>query len=289
MTLFVALLVLAAPPKADAFTTLRPLYEFNAKVPLEVRALAKDDFPTFTREKFSFIGQPRARVPAYLAVPKTGAAPFPVVLLIDGIGGGKERWFHAESWPRGLSVVEALVAQGFAVLALDAPLHGERASEGDFVIPDDWLERRALIMQSVVEHRRALDALEARGGLDVKRVGVVGLSIGALMAFILSAVEPRVKAAVAGLTPVARTKDPLMGPIAPQTFLGAITTPVLMFVGKRDALSPLDESRAVFEGLASKQKEFVSYDTDHRPPSDYAAAVATWLTKALGQSPAMAR
>jgi dienelactone hydrolase len=282
MTLFVALLTLAVPPKADAFTTLRPLYEYNSKVPLEVRALAKDDFPTFTREKFTFVGQPRVRVPAYLAMPKTGAAPFPVVLLIDGIGGGKERWFQPASWPRGLSVVEALVAQGFAVLALDAPLHGERASEGDFVIPDDWVERRALIMQCVVEHRRALDALEGHAGLDVKRAGVVGLSIGALMTFILSAVEPRVKTAVAGLLPVARTRDALMGPIAPQTFAGAITTPLLVFVGKRDALSPLDESRAVFDGLASKQKEFVVYETDHRPPPEYAEAVATWLGSSLG-------
>lgn len=283
MTSLVAVLALAAAPKTspEAFTAIRALYEYNSKSPLDVRPLAKDDFPTFTREKFVFTGVQRSRVPAYLAIPKAGSGPFPVVLLIDGIGGGKERWFQTDSWPRGPSVVEAFIAQGIAVLALDAPLHGDRASESDFVIPDDWLERRALIMQSIVEHRRALDVLEARGGLDVKRVGVVGLSIGALMAFVLSAVEPRVKAAVAGLTPVARTRDPLLGPIAPQTFAAAISTPLLMFAGKRDALGPVDEAKVVFDGIAAKKKHFVAWDTDHRPPPEYAAEVSTWLVKAL--------
>ena len=43
-----------------------------------------------------------------------------------------------------------------------------------------------------------------------------------------------------------------------------------------------DESRAVFDGLASKQKEFVVYDTDHRPPPAYAEAVTAWLVRSLG-------
>jgi hypothetical protein len=115
----------AASP--EVFLAIRQFYEYNRQSPLHAQILGRQDFPGYTREKLVFTGVQRSRVPGYLAIPKTGSAPFPVVILIDGLYGSKTRWFEPDSWPRGSLVTDALVESGIAVLALDARYHGERA------------------------------------------------------------------------------------------------------------------------------------------------------------------
>lgn len=259
-------------------------YDYERAAPLRAETIARQEFPGYTREKVAFDGGRGSRVPGYLALPKAGRGPFPVVILIDGVGGTKERWFQEEGWPRGLLVTRALLDSGFAVLALDARYHGERAAENDFRAPQFSARPfdRTMIVESIIEHRRALDYLATRPELDTARVGVLGMSMGGVMTFALAGLEPRVKVAVAGVTPIAPMHEAAAIPIAPQTFAGAIRrTPVLMLMGRTDGWYSVAEAQQLFDLLPTPRKELVFYDVGHRLPPEYAAKAVGWLVAHL--------
>ncbi|MER7672053.1 alpha/beta fold hydrolase [Kitasatospora sp. NPDC096128] len=110
----------------------------------------------------------------WLRRPVVGGAA-PVVLVVPGMDSSKEE-FHA--------LVEALLARGVAVLAMDGPGQGVLAATS---APEPDYHR-------VVG--RALDALGAHEGLDLTRTAVIGLSLGGYYAAKAAAHEPRLCAAV---------------------------------------------------------------------------------------------
>lgn len=271
--------VRAASP--EVFHAVSQFYTYDREAPLHAEVVARQDFPTYTREKIVFTGIDPVRVPAYLALPKSRTGRVPVVILIDGVTGSKERWFQEDSWPRGPLVTDALTRAGIAVLALDARHHGERASENGYrPIQLSGSHFRNLFVPSVIEHRRAMDYLATRAEIDSTRIGALGLSMGGMMTFALASMDPRLKAAVAGVTPVGGGfKDPNAVAIAPQTFAGAIrNTAVLMQMGRTDAYYTADDVQQFFNLIPSPQKELVWYESGHRLPPEYAAKAVEWLT-----------
>lgn len=272
---------LASP---EVFEAVSQFYLYDRTTPLQAEVIAKQTFPTYTREKIAFAGYGGSRVPGYLALPTSGTGPFPVVVLIDGVSGSKENWFQVDSWPRGLLVTESLLASGIAVLALDARFHGERAAENGYRPPHFSAQPtdREMIQQSIVEHRRALDYLATRPEIDITRIGALGLSMGGIMTFALSSMDPRIKAAVAGLTPILLMKETIAIPIAPQTFAGAIrTTPILMLMGRTDGFYSVSDAQQLYDLIPSPRKELVFYDTGHRLPPEYADRAVAWLKNYL--------
>jgi dienelactone hydrolase len=272
---------LASP---EVFEAVSQFYLYDRDAPLQAEVITRQDFPAYTREKISFTGYAGTRVPAYLALPKNGRGPFPVVLLMDGVGGSKDRWFQADSWPRGPLVTDSLLAAGVAVLALDARFHGERAAENGFR-PTRFSARptdREMIQQSIIEHRRALDYLGTRPEIDSTRIGALGLSMGGIMTFALTSMDPRIRAAVAGVTPIMPMKETIAIPIAPQTFAGAIRdTPFLMLMGRTDGFYSVSDAQQLFDLLPTARKELVLYDSGHRLPPEYASRGVAWLKNYL--------
>jgi len=267
---------------AEVFQAIRSIYDYNRAAPLEVESVSKQDFPAYTREKLVFTSVVRTRVPALLLIPKEGKAPFPVVILLHGITGYKEGWFDPDGWAYGPRLIDPLIAAGVAVLALDARYHGERGAESGYRIPTALEDIRDLVIQTVIEQRRAMDVLATRPNIDSTRVGVLGLSMGGMETFILTGVDRRVKVAVAGVTPVGVLKDPKTIAVAPQTFSGAIrTTPILMLMGRSDDYYTVDDARRLFETIASPAKDLVFYDSGHRMPAAYAEKAVAWLLQYL--------
>ena len=270
----------AATP--EVFEATRAIYEYNRKAPLLAESVSKREFPAYTREKIVFSGVQQSRVPGLLMLPKAAATPYPLVILLHGITGSKESWFEPDGWAYGPRLIDPLVAAGIAVLALDARYHGERGAEGGYRVPNDINEIRDFVVETVIEHRRALDYLATRGDIDTTRIGLLGLSMGGMEAFALTGVDSRVRAAVAGVTPIGATKNFVTIPVAPQTFAGAIrTTPFLMLMGRSDEYYTVDEARRVFESIPSPRKELVFYDSGHRMPPEYAAKAVSWLVQYL--------
>lgn len=102
----------------------------------------------------------------------------PPVLLLHGIGSSSEL-----NW-RASGALDALHAAGRRTLALDARGHGHSDAPTD--------------ARGFGEARIAQDARELLDQLDLERVDVVGYSMGAIVALLLTADDPRVRRLVLG-------------------------------------------------------------------------------------------
>lgn len=270
---------------AEAFGIVRRFYDYDDASPLSASVIARQDRPTYVREKIVFNGMLGSRVPGYLALPKERAGRVPVVLLLDGIQGSKERWFEQDSWPRGPLVTDSLLAAGFGVLALDARYHGERVAESDYRSPGlGGGSFQELFLATVVDYRRALDYLATRPEVDTTRIGALGLSMGGMMSFALASLDPRVRVVVAGVTPISAFKDPAQVAVSPQTFAPHLRdVPVLMQMGRTDGFYNEADVNAFFGLLPGARKELVWYESGHRLPPEYAPRGVAWLRRHLGR------
>lgn len=254
---------------AEVLEAVRQFYSYDAALPLDPVTSGRREFSSYTREKVVFTGVPGVRVPGYLAWPKAATGPVPVVLLIDGVTGSKERWFTEDSWPNGTLVTNGLIEAGFAVLALDARYHGERAAENGYRAPQFSTRPgdRDMMVQSIIEHRRAMDYLATRPEVDANRIGSLGLSMGGIMTFALTTLDSRVKAGVAGVTPIRPMKVPA----------GNTATPFLMLMGRTDNFYSVEDAQQLFALIQSPVKELEVYESGHRLPAEYATRAVNWL------------
>lgn len=269
------------PVGEQAYRIVESLFEYDAALPLNSHTILVFDTTTFRREKFVIDGWRGSRVPGLIAVPKAAAAPAPVIMLVDGIGGWKERWWQHSSWNRGRLLVDSLITSGFAVVMIDAPASGERTYENDYETAEVFIRKpaqlRDLVLQNTIEHRRVLDYLATRADIDTTRIGVAGLSLGGMVTFVLGAVEPRIKAGAAGLTPLWR-----FGPVtSAATYASHVEMPLLMLMGRTDSYYAAADVDQVYGLLRSDVKHLVWYDVGHRLPEAYAGEMAAWFRKHL--------
>lgn len=171
----------APTPACEAFAG----ESYCATAPLETKTDAPSGEGARTIE-VSFAGANGARVPATLTLPKS-EKPVPCVVLIHGLGGSRQ--------DIGLLSLP-LLGKGWATLAIDLPAHGERVKPGDKPLPERSLtEIHKIAASAVVDLRRATDFLATRPEIDSKRLGVIGISLGAILGADFLSQEPRIKAA----------------------------------------------------------------------------------------------
>jgi dienelactone hydrolase len=267
-------------------------YEYDPSIPLEgriVEKVEKDDLP---REKVIFRGAQGFLVPGYLQSPPGNVARHPCVLLLHGWSGSKENWWQDGNYISGGNVRRALLAAGFAVLALDAQCHGDRISQNDFAPVNHYVDEKPtgqprkgyftlseIYVQTTRDYRRAIDYLESRPEIDKSRIGVLGYSMGGTQTFLLTGVEPRIKAAVAIAAPAEKSKWSL---VAPQNFVRGIgQRPFLTIIGRADELCPVEHAQALQLLIDSKTKEQVLFDAGHKLPVDYVPHAVGWMTRHL--------
>lgn len=263
------------PISDEGFRALAFQLEYKRK-PLVATVISKVDSARFTQEKVVIDGWRGSRVPLLLAVPRDGQTKHPVVILIDGMGGSKDRWWQIDSWNGGRAVIDSLLNSGFAVVMADAPFSGERIAELDYqdilshVFSAD--ELRDLVQLVTIEHRRIIDYLASRSDIDSARIGALGLSLGGMITFYLAAVEPRLRAGVTGVTPLRGLPEHLWpGHFAPRSHI-----PLLMLMGRADGLYDTAVTERVLASI-STPKKLVWYDAGHRLPAEYAGEAARWL------------
>jgi dienelactone hydrolase len=270
------------PVGAEAFEVLRQFFDYDKNIPLETKIVDRIDKQEYIREKFVFRG-PRSKVPGYLAIPKNISAPVPCVLLLHGITGSKENWWDENS-PMG-QLTRQLLASGFAVLTLDAEYHGERLANNNFESPIELIKRewfvqsRDMMIQTVIEYRRVIDLLAARPDIDSTRIGVIGYSMGGVMAFNLSAADPRIKASVSCVSPVISV--PYL-PTAVHNSAPYISQPMLMLMADKDEKNyTKDQAQQLYNITGSKIKELYFYDSGHILPAEWINRAAEWMEKYL--------
>ena len=193
--------------------------------------------------------------PGVLWTPASHVEPAPLVLL--GHGGGRD-----SGCPAMIGRAHRLVVDGgFSVAAIDAPGHGSRPrtsyDEQEISAMQRAMAAREpvgpivvryngyLARQAVPEWRATLDALQQLPEIDADRpVGYYGINMGTAIGVPLTAVEPRIAAAV-------------FGQFWPESLIELarqITVPIEFVLQWDDEHIPRESGLDLFEAFASPQK-----------------------------------
>lgn len=140
-------------------------------------------------------------VPAYLARPAGATGRMPAVLFNHSHGGGykigKQEFVEGRSYLQPVPYAKELTDLGYAALAIDHWVFGERShtTEADMFKAMLW-RGQVLWGMMVYDSIRALDWLAARPDVDASRFATLGISMGSTMAWWLAALDERVKVTV---------------------------------------------------------------------------------------------
>ncbi len=276
------------PVGDEAFEMIRLFYEYDRSIPLDAEVVETRTMDNCRREKIVFRGIGDQLVPGYLALPKSGDGPFPVIILLHGHTGNKDEWWRDDSYYRGGLVTKAYLPAGYAVLALDARYHGERSVHNGYESPRvfhqrEWFNRSAdMIIDSVRDYRRAIDYLETRDDIDASRIGVHGYSMGGMMAFLLTGVDDRVQVTVSHVTWNWDVDIPKYRAIAPPVFARAVANrPFLMQMGRTDPLLPMEAAERLYRLVESQKTRLIFHDSGHQLPVVYIDKSLAWFREHL--------
>jgi dienelactone hydrolase len=277
-----------------AYKTALPLYKDNAKAPLAVMVQSTAPFGTGRLIRFSYTGANGDRVPALLFLPHGASKkhPVPCLVALHGLGGSKETMagfaLDALGW-------------GDATLAIDEYGQGARprvaSNQGPLGL--DVLARG--IEQTVGDVRRGLDYLDTRPDITHKHIGLVGVSLGAIIGTVTAGVEPRLKAVVLisgggdwalilksladenariANRPMATLRgtdwdqvETALAPVDPVTFAPHIAPrPILMLHGRKDWIIVPDAAQALYDAASAPANAHVHIDwfpqSGHIPSPD---------------------
>ncbi len=275
----------------EAFKARLPFFDYNKDIPLEARIVREWDEDSTLRQKFVFRSAQGFLVPGYIELPKHAPKPPALVLLLHGWSGGKENWWEDGNYINGGEMRKALLANGFAVLALDAPAHGERSNEIDYLHVNTYKDPSApdkvnhftfteIAVQTVKDYRRALDYLATRQDIDMRRIGTLGYSMGGMDSIYLLATEPRIKMAVTCVPPM-RSLD--YGPAAPVDYTwGVKGKTILLLMGEKDGFYTVPEMNATYSAyFESPNSKLIWYNQDHKLTKVYVKDALAWVKSHL--------
>ena len=271
----------SAPLSAAAFTAVKASIDYDRTIPLDVKLIEVTEFPGHSRQRLVYEGW-RGRVPAYLALPKTGQAPFPVVLLIHGGNSSRETWWRADGAEFGAAMRDSLLNAGFAIFAIDTKGLGERVAAHDFIplatmfVDRRWLHRiRDLSVETAVDLRRGLDYLETRPDIDVRRASVIGISMGGGVAALVAATDHRIRAAIIG---VAAIENRQVYPFRPLDLAPGLLRPAtLILAGRTDEMIPLRNAERLAAAVAGPRSRLIVLESGHGLPVEYIQHSIQWL------------
>lgn len=179
-----ALCVAAAWSQSAADTFPAPPKEFNAQTVQKARFL-EVSFPSAHQTEWPENDIVRAR----LIRPAGAEEPMPTVILLHGLGVADH--FLEER------IAKRLNDRGMAALLVTLPYHIERSPpgyrSGALALRPDVGAFEEMVRQSVSDLRRAVDWAEAQSFIDAERIGVLGVSLGAIIASLGMAAEPRLR------------------------------------------------------------------------------------------------
>jgi dienelactone hydrolase len=155
-----------------------PLFSYERKV-IQPRVQRINEKNTYWIEKVAF---PSSMAPhwvtAYHYVQKSGGNP-PTIIVLPILGGN---YFFAKNCARYLA------RHGFSCLRFERivdPLDAERG----------LVHTEMVLRHAIIDIRRAIDWLDQRAEGNRNRIGIVGISMGAIVAALAFEAEPRINSA----------------------------------------------------------------------------------------------
>lgn len=307
------LAALSAVSSASAQGTLPDWARLQAdyayvKAPVSVTEKVLASADGLERVHLSFVGKDGSTVSGLFVRPKADGV-YPVVLLLHGLGGNKEGLIGLAS--------PIVVQSGVAVLALDAPFHGERKTKqsdtalmqmffgsqsakakGDLMSQVQEIDKdhafaklyAHMVHEGVLDYRLALDYLEGRKDVDRKHVGLLGFSFGSIMGSILAGVDSRVsfEMLAVGGDPALPFVDAQPSGIreefldaCPSLFIGhAAGHPILMLNGSKDTVINRAATDRLYEA-AGQPKHIEWFDSGHMLPQAAVMEGVGWALQRL--------
>jgi len=297
--------------RARAYQAALPLYADTPHAPLRISITSQKTFPDCRMTRFAYTSVNNLRVPALLFEPKaaSSAHPVPCLVVLHGLGGSKELM---------AGFCRALAAQGYASCAIDLYGQGERAPQNQKgAVSADQLQQNLIqsVTQTTRDVRRLLDYLQTRRDIDPHRLGLAGLSLGAIIGTVASGVDTRLKATVlvsggGGWGEILRVLSAryanynghqvtgrqdinwplvniLLAPNDPLTFAPHIAPRALLMInGRQDVTIPPARAQALYEAAQSAPRSHVRINWlpqgGHLPPFDVIfPTIRQWLHGAL--------
>ena len=221
-----------------------------------------------------FLADDDAAVTGTLAMPADSVESAPLALAIHPMGMDISVWQSSENPIAAGRLADYMRDSGYAVLALDARLHGARQVENigpreiiGFARGDNPVPYTQMIIDSVRDYRLALRWAQGEPHLQAQKILVVGYSMGAQMALLLASADPSVSAVLAMVPPyVSRPASPA----APRNHVIRIDRArVLMMAARNDPYSTPEQNRQVFDTIATTSKQLLWFDSEHVLPLDY--------------------
>jgi fermentation-respiration switch protein FrsA (DUF1100 family) len=223
-------------------------------------------------------------VPALLCTPAGKSGPFPLVIAAHGLGSNKAQVCG--------QVAPALTKLGFAVLAPDLPLHGERPGDPHeirSVAYSDPGRAFELYRRAVRDLRQCIDLAESRDELDASHgVTLVGYSMGSWISAVAGPADDRVRAMalmVGGAhdVPAPLLTIPKVAACQPSLAISHFAPrPLLMINAKSDYTVTPEMGRRLFDA-AAEPKELRWFNGGHLLPERAYADVAEWVAEHAGR------
>lgn len=202
------------------------------------------------------------RVPGLLWTRAHSDARRPLVLV--GHGGSQHKASDAV-----LDVVKPLVGEhGFAVAAIDGPIHGDRRDDGGRDSSKVILEFRALwdadpmIEAMVADWRATTSALLALPEIDPQAIGWFGISMGTAYGLPLCAADARIRAALLGMWGTSHAHGARLLAAARE-----VRCAVLFQRKQDDERFTAAGQQALFDALGSSDRELRVYAGGHVNPA----------------------
>lgn len=166
----------------------------------KAQRLEKQVFETYTLETLQLTLNTVETVPAYFAYPNQKKAA-PLVLFNHSHGGdftrGKNELLHSSAYLQPTSFLETLIDEGYAVGCIDMWGFGERQGKKESEWFKEFLVKgHTLWGMCLFDNQQFLTYLLQRPEVDETRVGTIGLSMGGLMSWWLSAIDQRITCCV---------------------------------------------------------------------------------------------
>ena len=258
------------------------LFAYDRSAPLRYRDLGRvNQGSKLQVRNVVFAGAQDKAVQGYLVVPP-GKGPFPAVVYLHGSGGDRVELLGLAAW---------LAARGAVALTIDSPfVNAQRQGTGIEALRAE----RDLAVRSIVDVRRAVDALQALPQVDDDRIGVVGFSAGARTAAVLAGVEHRVASYVlwsGGSEPVTAYTSrlpldlrleagQLLTDVDPLRSVEGSTSQLLFQDGRRDEVVPKAALQRLYRA-APEPKELRWYPAQHQLNAKAYRDQLDWLTEQL--------
>lgn len=277
------------------------LFAYNLKAPLNARLVSRQDTTISTIERYTIRGAKGDTVPVFFVMPKKVPAKtrVPVLVLAHGFLGDIDQM---------LFFAQISANSGYACIIPEIAAHGARQKNGQNLFGGDLDFLHDGIVETVGDFRRAIDFAVTRPRVDTRRIGFVGISLGAILGTLTTALDSRIRvfASVVGggdwklIMPaqfraiaerdaqesrggqLIRKYNNLLEDVDPKNYAARIAPrPILMLNGRSDDIIPPAAARVLYNA-ARQPKTQKWFNAGHfLPPLEVATVVQKWLDNNL--------